>query len=483
MYTKMTQTMKRISLLIVFMGILFIGCSQSNDKYKIEIKLKNKADSVLYLANYYGDKTYLADTAYVKGKGSFLFQKNEKLEGGLYIIVDQSKKSIMEFLVSDSRDLKLETSGPDYIANMKVHNSAENVLFYDYLNYSAQLYERIMPLNKRLKAQAKGSDSTQILKDQIQLINTEMTNYKEELTKNHPQTFLAKFFGLIKEASFPDTLLTLPDGSKDSSYPFRYYKAHYWDAVDLADDRLIRTPVFHKKLDTYFDKVVSKEADSIIYEIDHILAQMNETGDLYKFTLWHLTVKFDESQIMGHDAILVYLSDHYFSKGKAPWLHEDVIKNIVDEADKRRVVLIGTLAKNMIMQDTNLQPQSLFDIKKDYTVIYFWDPQCGHCKKESPKLVEFYKEYSEKLDVEIYTVCADSSLADMKKYIREKNMNFINVNGPRSYTTDYHELYNIFTTPVIVVLDKDKKIIAKRLVSEQLPEFIENHRKMRVEEN
>ncbi|TLS65165.1 TlpA family protein disulfide reductase, partial [Mariprofundus erugo] len=117
------------------------------------------------------------------------------------------------------------------------------------------------------------------------------------------------------------------------------------------------------------------------------------------------------------------------------------------------------------------------------TIIYFWDPQCGHCKKESPKLVEFYNEYAEKLDVEVYTVCADSNLADMKKYIREKKMNFINVNGPRSYTTDYHELYNIFTTPVIVVLDKNKKIIAKRLVSEQLPEFIENHKKMREEKD
>lgn len=473
--------MKRISLLFVLMSFAFLGFSQDNDKYRIELKLKNTSGSVLYLANYYGDKTYLADTAYIKGNGNFVFQKDEKLDGGLYIVVDESKKSILEFLVSDSRDMKLETSGPDYIENMAITNSAENELFYDYLNYSSQLYEKIQPLNTQLQALPKGSDSIQILRDQIKLVNTEMTDYKENLMKDHPQTFLAKFFGLIKEATYPDTLLTLPDGSKDSSYPFRYYKAHYWDAVDLGDDRLIRTPVFHKKLDTYFDKVVSKDADSIIYEIDHLLSQMNETGDLYKFSLWHLTVKFDESQIMGHDAILVYLSDNYFSKGKAPWLHEDVIKNIVEEADKRRVVLIGNMAQNMIMQDTNLQPRSLFDIKSDYTVIYFWDPGCGHCKKESPKLVEFYQDYSEKLDVEIYTVCADSNLAEMKKYIREKNMNFINVNGPRSYTTDYHELYNIFTTPVIVVLDKDKKIIAKRLVSEQLPEFIENHKKMREE--
>lgn len=468
--------MKRILVFVIFLSVCFSGFSQNFEKYKIEINLKDRADSILYLANYYGDKTYLADTAYLKGNGNYFFEKNEELDGGLYIIVDQSKKSIFEFLVSDSRDMKLETGGPDFIKNMKVSNSPENVLFYEYLKYSGQLYDRIKPLNERLQALDKDADSLPILQAQIKEINTEMTAYKERLMKNHPQTFLAHFFGLIKEAVFPDTLATLADGSKDSSYPYRYYKNHYWDAVDLKDDRLIRTPVFHKKLDTYFDKVVSKDADSIIYEIDHLLAQMNETGDLYKFSLWHLTIKFDESQIMGHDAILVYLSDNYFSKGKAPWLHEDVIKNIIDEADKRRVVLIGNLAENLIMQDTNLQPHSLFDIKSDYTVMYFWDPGCGHCKKETPKLVEFYKEYGESLDVEVFTICADTSLAEMKKYIREKNMNFINVNGPRSYTSDYHELYNIFTTPVIIVLDKDKRIIAKRLVSDQLAGFIKNHK-------
>ena len=56
-------------------------------------------------------------------------------------------------------------------------------------------------------------------------------------------------------------------------------------------------------------------------------------------------------------------------------------------------------------------------------------------------------------------------------------MNFINVNGPRAYTSDYHDLYNIFSTPVVIVLDKDKKIIAKRLLTDQLQGFIENHKK------
>ena len=474
---------KKIFFILIISSFYFMALAQDEDSYEIEIKLKGNQDTVLYLANYYGDKTYLADTAYnEKGKGIFVFSKQEKLEGGLYIIVSQEKKSLFEFLVSDSKKMKFETSNEDYVVNMKVHHSEENEVFYQYLLYSGQMYDKVKPINADLKRLGPDADSTKILKDALETINLQMVNYKEAIMKKYPDSFLTSFFGLLKDPQIPDTLLTLPDGTKDSAYPYRYYKEHFWDNVNLADDRLIRTPVFYRKLDTYFDKVIIKDADTIINEIDAILSQMDEAGELYKFSLWHLTIKFDESQIMGHDAILVYLSDQYFSKGKAAWLNEQVVQNIIDEADKRRGTLIGNQAPNLIMQDTNFKPVSLYDIENDFTVMFFWDPQCGHCKEETPKIVDFYNTKAKELDVEIFAVCTDTNMVKMKNYILERGMNFINVDGPRAYTADYHDLYNIFSTPVIIVLDKNKKIIAKRLLTEQLAGFIENYKKYSLEE-
>jgi len=474
---------KKIFFILIISSFYFMAQAQNEDSYEIEIKLKGNQDTVLYLANYYGDKTYLTDTAYNdKGKGVFVFSKQEKLEGGLYIIVSQEKKSLFEFIVADSRKMKFETSNEDYVKNMKVHHSQENEVFYQYLLYSGQMYDQVKPINADLKRLGPGADSSKILNDELEAINLQMVDYKESIMKKYPDSFLTSFFGLLKDSQIPDTLLTLPDGTKDSAYPYRFYKEHFWDYVNLADDRLIRTPVFYRKLDTYFDKVIIKDADTIINEIDAILSQMDEAGELYKFSLWHLTIKFDESQIMGHDAILVYLSDQYFSKGKAAWLNEQVVQNIIDEADKRRSTLIGNQAPNLIMQDTNFKPVSLYDIEKEFTVMFFWDPQCGHCKEETPKIVDFYNTKAKELDVEIYAVCTDTNMVKMKDYILERGMNFINVNGPRAYTADYHDLYNIFSTPVIIVLDKNKKIIAKRLLTEQLAGFIENYKKYSLEE-
>ena len=68
----------------------------------------------------------------------------------------------------------------------------------------------------------------------------------------------------------------------------------------------------------------------------------------------------------------------------------------------------------------------------------------------------------------------------MKRYIRENKLNWINVNGPRSLTWGYHDKYDIYSTPVMYLLDEEKKIIAKRLLTDQLSDFIRKYDEMQA---
>ena len=130
------------------------------------------------------------------------------------------------------------------------------------------------------------------------------------------------------------------------------------------------------------------------------------------------------------------------------------------------------------MLDVNLKPRALYDIKQKYTILYIFDPDCGLCKKETPKLIEFYNK--KKFDLEVYAVDADSSMAEMRKYIAETGMKWITVNGPRSYVGPYTDLYDSNSTPTLYVLDRDKKIIAKRPPIEKLEEFLIQYEKMQA---
>ena len=187
--------MKKLILVVLLITINFISFAQkSNETYRIELKIKGTKDTVMYLANYYGDKTYLADTAYRKGKNSFVFTKNKVLEGGLYIAVNQEKRSVFEFLVSDSRNMKFETDTEQYVNHMKIQGSEENNRFYDYLRFSARLYDRVKPLSSRLKILDPNNDSVQIYRKQIQELNKEMTDYKDGYMSRYKDSFLGHFF-------------------------------------------------------------------------------------------------------------------------------------------------------------------------------------------------------------------------------------------------------------------------------------------------
>jgi peroxiredoxin len=176
---------------------------------------------------------------------------------------------------------------------------------------------------------------------------------------------------------------------------------------------------------------------------------------------------------MGFDAVFVYLADQYFAKGKASGMNQTVVDNILDRARILKPLLIGKPAPEMILLDTNEVPVALSRVKAKYTLIYFWDTDCSFCKKESPRLKAFYAEKSRIYDLEVYAVCIDTSFASWKKYIRENSLTWINVNGYLSLTQDFHDLYDVHSSPVMYLLDEKKTIIAKHILTDQIPEIIE----------
>jgi len=159
------------------------------------------------------------------------------------------------------------------------------------------------------------------------------------------------------------------------------------------------------------------------------------------------------------------------------WVNDKLAKNLKEFAERTRRSLIGKTAPNLIMQDLTLKPRSMYDIKSRYTILYIFDPDCGHCKEETPKLVDFYTKNKTKFNVEVYAVSADSSLAKMRDYIKTMNMKWITVNGPRTYVGSYQDLYDAITTPSLFVIDTKRKIIAKKVPAEKLEEFFTQYEK------
>jgi thiol-disulfide isomerase/thioredoxin len=252
-------------------------------------------------------------------------------------------------------------------------------------------------------------------------------------------------------------------------------KKHYFDYFDMTDNRLARAPFFFERIDNYINKLTVQHPDSINVAIDDILRRIQPAEETFKFYLVHFLNTYAKSKIVGMDAVYVHIVDNYYAKGLAPWTDTDQLHKIVDNANTLKPILIGKIAPDIKVEKRDGTPIHLHEVKSDFTVLIFWAPDCGHCKKSMPDLIAFYEKFKSR-GVEIFAVCSKvtDKVPECWKYLDEnlKMNDWINVVDPYLQSR-YKQIYDVKTTPQIFVLDGKKEILSKRIGVEQLEEVLE----------
>lgn len=465
----------RTGLLSIIVLISLSSFAQSG--YNIHFKVDGWKDTTVYLGYYYGESTYVKDTAKVDHSGQFVFQGKQTLPQGVYFLV-LDKTRIFEMVISQTQRFSMETSSADYVKNMKVTGDLDNKLFFENMVYNMERHKEAEPYIKTLQDSTLSEDQKKDAREAFGKINEKVIAYQDNVISKHPQTLTARIFKANKAVKIPDPPKRV-DGSIDSTFQLRWYREHFFDNFDLADDALIRMPrpIYQEKINEYLDRLWAPQADTLKKALQKIISKAKKNTETYKYAVWIATLKYQNPEIMGLDEVFVYINDTYFASGEMDfWANEKMRKNLAEQADRFRKSLIGQKGANLIMQDSNFQPRALYDIKNKYTILYIFDPDCGACKKETPKLVDFYKKT--KFDLEVFAVSADTSMAKMRNYIKDMHMEWITVNGPRTYVGPYQDLYDANTTPTLYVLDSKKMIIGKKIPSEKLEDFLTQYERI-----
>jgi peroxiredoxin len=463
--------MKMKDLLTFAALILFAGSAFSNkDSYSIKIRVSGYTSGTVQLANYYGDKQYLKDSAIVDNQGRFKFEnKDLKLDRGIYLVVLPDKR-YFEFLIDSVQSFSMETDSADYIGKMKIKGSHENSIFYDYLNFITPRGKKAETLRSQLN-DAETDDKTKAkIKEELAFLDKEVVEYKKNLMEKQATSFVAKMFKSLSEPQIPE-LPSLENGAKDSLFAFKYYREHYWDNIDFSDDWVVRSPIYANRLKRYIENMTVQIPDSINKTADYILEKAEVSPDIFKYTLWYITNTYERSNIMGMDAVFVHMVENYYMTGKAFWVDATQLEKIAERAMTLKPILIGKIAPNLLMRDLKNTIVPMHGIKAKYTILYFWDPDCGHCKKVTPLVRDIYRQYKSK-GVNAYAVCMEVDSDKMKKFIEEKELDWINVYDPY-HQTNFRKHYDINSTPVLYLLNEKKEIIAKRIDAEQLKEILQ----------
>ena len=135
-------------------------------------------------------------------------------------------------------------------------------------------------------------------------------------------------------------------------------------------------------------------------------------------------------------------------------------KNFENKLIMIKSISIGSVAPDIILNDTSGVPISLASLRGKYVLLDFWAAWCRPCREENPNIVENYNNYKS-YGFDVYQVSLDRTKEDWVRGIKQDKLPWINVSDLKYYQSEAAELYNVDRIPSAFLLDPDGKIIAK----------------------
>lgn len=513
---------KKIIFTSIFILSLFFANSVFSQGYKIKVQIKGVENQELILGYHKNSNLIPLDTVNADKKGVATFSGKEPLVGGLYFVFLPSRQ-YFDFLVGDDQNFEIQNDTSNIYYGATYKGCKDNQLLKEYHTFLSNLNKKMTAFQEE-KKNAKSDDEKKKVQEKIDATNKEYVGFYNKMVTENEGTFFATFIKATREVEVPAEIT-------DQKARYMYYRHHYFDNFDVGNPRLLNTPFYEKKIETYFDKVLLQDPDTLIAEADILLAKTKHDEELYKYVLIHLFNKYASNQYMFAENIYVHLAEVY--QKEATWSTDSFRNSLGPKIERKKNCLIGNTAKNMVMQtlpndssqidmlrifledmkergleieqdetrtfDEKLPElseliaefishmngyKSLEDIDSKYTILWFFEPECSHCKKQTPQL---FKAYNDELianghDVTVFCIYLERNTDDWNKFSNSYSKWFDFVQKNKMYGETWYNLsnpfekhrynYDISSTPVLYLLDKDKKILAKRIGHEQAVEII-----------
>lgn len=391
------------------------------------------------------------------GKGKF--ERDKRLPGGLYYFV-LPDKSFFQIFLDVNQHFQIKANQKDFVGSMEIKKSLENELFYEYLKMQVQ-YEKI---KKKLKGTKKDDPAYTDIVQQRDELNDKIGERQEYYKAAYPKLLFSTFLKASENQPFEKPKKA--DGSLDKEKQIYLYWRKYWNNIDLEDDRLLRTPVFHEKLEKYIDKVTVQTADSLIKSADYVTRGTECNKEMFKYVANYLGMKYQKPKIMGGEAVYVYMVENFFTKKKAFWMDSVELYRLQQDAKSLSPSLVGKIGQNVVAQNPAGEKIALYDIKTPVVAFVLYSAGCPTCQKEIPEIKKVYDQWKDK-GVEIFAMCQDVDQEKWKAFIKKNDLTWYNAIDPY-YKSKYQEKYASDVLPEVYVMDSTHKIVAKDLKPNQL---------------
>ena len=253
--------------------------------------------------------------------------------------------------------------------------------------------------------------------------------------------------------------------AKNSQDYLKSINEHFFDSIDFSNNALYNSTFIIDRITDYvfymnYSDDAKKQHELYKKAVKTVLSKTkNQTFE--KDILEFLVTQFVNANNIDFSD---YLITTYYEKLPTAIQNKDFLNSY----NEKTMVSIGRTAPEMIWKKGEQKyTLSTLNDAENY-VLVFWSTGCSHCLREIPVLYENTKNLN---NTKIVAFSLERNENTWKKYI-QKYPNWHHAIGLNKWENPTARTYQIYSTPTYIVLNKDKKIIAKPQTLEEVKKIV-----------
>ncbi len=435
--------------------MLMLAAGVRGQGYQVQVVVEGLPEGMVALSGFHKTGYELLDSARSLN-GTFYFHFDDFRSDGMYRIdlaksgKDGEQQKFIEFIwAHESFEIYAQYDALSHTVSFT--GSEENRILGRFRDYEERYEARmsmLFPVIDRYPEQDKFFGEAV---EQFVAIQEERNAFIDSLAEENAGSFAARIVETYRSVIVPPEIR---GGDR-----IRFLQEHYFELAPIDDPALLNAPIYSRKIIDYLmlyrngNYSFSDQEDAFTEAVDMIMANVSGDPELRSFVVEYLLEGFES---FGMERIQTYIVDTYVDET----CETDVVELAVERVKGYRKMEEGQVTKDILIRSAGNEMIRLSEVDADYTLLVFWASYCEHCQEMIPELQEWYKEERPE-GVEVFAVSIDSVKTDWVRYLESHNLPWINAHEPMGWEGQSAEDYNIYGTPTMFLLDRNRTIIAR----------------------
>ncbi|MCD4680851.1 MAG: redoxin domain-containing protein [Bacteroidales bacterium] len=449
--------MKHIISLTLFLISSFV-IGQKN--YNVTITFKDLPEKNILLTSFFGDKNAVLDSAFTDESGKVIFTLSENSYSGMYRLIISRNNQLD--LIFNKENVELLTQKDHLMDSLVVIQSQENITYYNFLKSEYESQTKLELLSSLVDFYPEDDEFYKPIIEKFSNLQTERENYINKIIADFPESYVSRIIRTFKTPYLSPEL--------KNTERMDYLKEHFFDSISYNDTSLVRSNAITNNLISYLSLFSNRQLsqhqleDEFIKAVQVILLKADENPVIYEFVMSYLVEGFEKFKF---EKVLNFIAENFAIPGKCE--NEERKSQLQNRLEAFQKLAVGKIAPDISINDTSGNNIKFSDIPEDYTLIIFWASWCPHCTAMFPSLNKLYEEQKIKR-WEVLSVSIDSDRAAWLNELSQHHFKWINASEVKGWNSNIANDYNIYATPTMFLLDKNREIIAKPLTVRELTE-------------